>query len=139
MGFDDDHIGDSRSLEFEDKFRAVTGGRWPEWTWCWTRCPVISSTRRCDWSPRAGCSWRWARPTSAMPVTVAAAIPGVRYRAFDLFEAGADHIQRMLADLTELFDAEVLRPLPVTTLDVRRAAGGAAVPEPGAPHRQGRA
>ena len=23
MGFDDDHIGDSRTLEFEDKFRAV--------------------------------------------------------------------------------------------------------------------
>jgi mycoketide-CoA synthase len=27
MGFDDNHISDSRSLEFEDKFRAVTGGR----------------------------------------------------------------------------------------------------------------
>src|SRR5262249_37659 len=27
MGFDDDHIGDSRSCEFEDKFRAVTAGR----------------------------------------------------------------------------------------------------------------
>ena len=27
MGFDDDHIGDSRTLEFEDKFRAATGGR----------------------------------------------------------------------------------------------------------------
>ena len=27
MGFDDDHIGDSRTLDFEDKFRAVTGGR----------------------------------------------------------------------------------------------------------------
>ncbi len=27
MGFDDDHISDSRSLEFEDKFRAATGGR----------------------------------------------------------------------------------------------------------------
>ena len=27
MGFDDEHISDSRSLEFEDKFRAVTGGR----------------------------------------------------------------------------------------------------------------
>lgn len=26
MGFDDDHISDSRSLEFEDKFRSVTGG-----------------------------------------------------------------------------------------------------------------
>ncbi|MDT5219567.1 MAG: mycoketide-CoA synthase, partial [Mycobacterium sp.] len=28
----------------------------------------------------------------------------------------------MLADLSELFDAQVLRPLPVTTFDVRRAA-----------------
>ena len=27
MGFDDDHISDSRSLEFEEKFRAATGGR----------------------------------------------------------------------------------------------------------------
>ncbi|MDT5088894.1 MAG: mycoketide-CoA synthase, partial [Mycobacterium sp.] len=27
MGFDDDHIGDSRTLEFEDKFRAVVGDR----------------------------------------------------------------------------------------------------------------
>src|SRR6202012_3625374 len=27
MGFDDDHIGDSRTLEFEDKFRAATAGR----------------------------------------------------------------------------------------------------------------
>ncbi len=25
MGFDDDHIGDSRTLEFEDKFRAIVG------------------------------------------------------------------------------------------------------------------
>ena len=27
MGFDDDHIGDSRTLDFENKFRAVTAGR----------------------------------------------------------------------------------------------------------------
>ena len=27
MGFDDDHIADSRSLDFEEKFRTVTGGR----------------------------------------------------------------------------------------------------------------
>ena len=26
MGFDDDHIGDSRTLEFEQKFLAATGG-----------------------------------------------------------------------------------------------------------------
>jgi mycoketide-CoA synthase len=45
----------------------------------------------------------------------------VRYRAFDLFEAGADHIQRMLTDLATLFDDDALRPLPVTAFDVRRA------------------
>src|SRR6201995_3731043 len=27
MGFDDDHISDSRSLDFEEKFRTATGGR----------------------------------------------------------------------------------------------------------------
>ena len=27
MGFDDDHIGDSRSLDFEQKFLVATGGR----------------------------------------------------------------------------------------------------------------
>ncbi|MCF7697619.1 hypothetical protein KPG66_16750, partial [Mycetohabitans sp. B2] len=26
MGFDDEHIGDSRSLEFEEKFRKTSGG-----------------------------------------------------------------------------------------------------------------
>src|SRR6202011_1627579 len=26
LGFDDDHIGDSRTLEFEEKFLATTGG-----------------------------------------------------------------------------------------------------------------
>ena len=45
----------------------------------------------------------------------------MRYRAFDLFEAGADRIARNARDLAELFEGEVLRPLPVTTFDVRRA------------------
>jgi polyketide synthase 12 len=45
----------------------------------------------------------------------------VRYRAFDLFEAGPDRIQQMLAELAALFGDDVLRPLPVTTFDIRRA------------------
>ncbi|EUA09115.1 short chain dehydrogenase family protein, partial [Mycobacterium kansasii 662] len=39
----------------------------------------------------------------------------------DLFEAGPDRIAQILAELAALFDDEVLRPLPVTTFDVRRA------------------
>ena len=34
-------------------------------TSCSTRWPATSSMPHCDWSHRAGCSWRWARPTSA--------------------------------------------------------------------------
>lgn len=55
------------------------------------------------------------------PEVIAQQYPGVRYRAFDLFEAGPDRIAQILAELAALFDDEVLRPLPVTTFDVRRA------------------
>jgi polyketide synthase 12 len=47
--------------------------------------------------------------------------PGVAYRAFDLFDAGPDRIQQMLADLRGLFEDQVLQPLPVTVWDVHQA------------------
>nr|WP_318306323.1 SDR family NAD(P)-dependent oxidoreductase [Amycolatopsis sp. MEP2-6] len=43
------------------------------------------------------------------------------YRAFDLAEAGAERLGRMLAEVLELFAAGHLRPLPVRAWDVRRA------------------
>ena len=52
---------------------------------------------------------------------IADAYPGVGYRAFDLFEAGAQRIAQMLAELVGLFDREAIGPLPVRTWDVRRA------------------
>jgi mycoketide-CoA synthase len=52
---------------------------------------------------------------------VAARYPGVAYRAFDVLEAGIERIQEMLVEMMELFERGVLRPLPVTTWDVRRA------------------
>ncbi|WP_139333057.1 SDR family NAD(P)-dependent oxidoreductase, partial [Mycobacterium sp. SP-6446] len=45
----------------------------------------------------------------------------VQYRAFDLMEAGPDHIAAMLAELMGLFAAGTLKPLPVKTFDVRSA------------------
>ncbi|MGF2946896.1 SDR family NAD(P)-dependent oxidoreductase, partial [Mycobacterium sp. Lab-001] len=56
------------------------------------------------------------------PHTVASQHRDVRYRAFDLMEAGEDRIATMLAELTALFADGVLTPLPVTTFDVRRVA-----------------
>ncbi|MCZ9348222.1 zinc-binding dehydrogenase, partial [Streptomyces mutabilis] len=46
---------------------------------------------------------------------------GVRYRAFDLGEAGPDRTGELLAELLALFDSGVLSPLPVRVWDVRRA------------------
>ncbi|WP_432969498.1 SDR family NAD(P)-dependent oxidoreductase [Dactylosporangium sp. CA-233914] len=45
--------------------------------------------------------------------------PGVRYRPFDLFDAGPDRIQQMLTDLLDLFDRNVLQPLPYTAWPVQ--------------------
>jgi polyketide synthase 7 len=52
---------------------------------------------------------------------VAAAHPGVGYRAFDLMEAGPERIAQMLDELIGLFDAGVLHRLPLTTWDIRCA------------------
>ncbi|WP_203721071.1 polyketide synthase dehydratase domain-containing protein, partial [Paractinoplanes brasiliensis] len=45
---------------------------------------------------------------------------GVNYRAFDLFEAGADRLREMLAELVEMFAAGSIRLLPVTVFEVSR-------------------
>ncbi|MEU7146405.1 type I polyketide synthase, partial [Nocardia sp. NPDC046473] len=49
---------------------------------------------------------------------VAAAHSGVRYRQFDLVEAGPDRIQEMLRELAGMFEAGVLSPLPVRCWDI---------------------
>ncbi|MFC8042056.1 type I polyketide synthase [Nocardia sp. NPDC057353] len=55
------------------------------------------------------------------PGEVAERYPGVRYRRFDLAEAGLDRIQQMLAELAALFESGALSPLPTRSWDARRA------------------
>ena len=119
MGFDDDHISDSRSLEFEDKFRAATGGRGVDVVLDSLAGDFVDASLRLV-AP-GGVFLEMGKTDIRDPGVVAQEHPGVRYRAFDLFEAGADHIERMLTDLAKLFDDCALRPLPVTAFDVRRA------------------
>ncbi len=119
MGFDDDHIGDSRSLEFEDKFRAATGGRGVDVVLDSLAGDFVDASLRLV-AP-GGVFLEMGKTDIRDAGEVAAEHGGVHYRAFDLFEAGADHIERMLSDLAALFEDATLRPLPVTTFDVRRA------------------
>ena len=119
MGFDDDHIGDSRTLEFEDKFRAATGGRGVDVVLDSLAGDFVDASLRLV-AP-GGVFLEMGKTDIRETAVIAREYPGVRYRAFDLFEAGADHIERMLTDLARLFGDSTLRALPVTAFDVRRA------------------
>ncbi len=119
MGFDEDHISDSRSLEFEDKFRAVTGGRGVDVVLDSLAGDFVDASLRLV-AP-GGVFLEMGKTDIRDPGVIAREYPGVRYRAFDLFEPGRPQIHQYMLDLAELFDAGVLRPLPVTRFDVRRA------------------
>jgi polyketide synthase 12 len=119
MGFDEDHIGDSRTLEFEDKFRAVVGDRGMDVVLDSLAGEFVDASLRLVAS--GGAFLEMGKTDIRDPGVVAQDHPGVRYRAFDLFEAGADHIRQLLTDLAAMFDDAALRPLPVTRFDVRRA------------------
>ena len=119
MGFDDDHIGDSRTLEFEDKFRAVVGDRGFDIVLDSLAGEFVDASLRLV--KPGGVFLEMGKTDIRDPGKIAEEYPGVRYRAFDLFEPGRNRMHQYLLDLAELFDAGVLRPLPVTTFDVRRA------------------
>ncbi|MGH3633734.1 MAG: SDR family NAD(P)-dependent oxidoreductase, partial [Mycobacterium sp.] len=119
MGFDDDHIADSRSLDFADKFSTVTGGRGMDVVLDSLAGEFVDASLRLV-AP-GGVFLEMGKADIRDPGVVAQQHQQVRYRAFDLFEAGADHIQRILTDLAAMFGEQALRPLPVTTFDIRRA------------------
>src|SRR6202041_3817951 len=99
MGFDEDHIADSRSLEFEDKFRAIVGERGVDVVLDSLAGEFVDASLRLV-AP-GGVFLEMGKTDIRDPGVVAEGHPGVRYRAFDLFEAGADHIERMLTDLAK--------------------------------------
>ncbi len=119
MGFDDDHISDSRSLEFEDKFRAVTGGRGVDVVLDSLAGDFVDASLRLV-AP-GGVFLEMGKTDIRDPGVIAQEYSGVRYRAFDLFEPGRVRMHQYMLELAELFDAGILRPLPVTAFDVRRA------------------
>jgi polyketide synthase 1/15 len=119
MGFDDDHIADSRTLEFEEKFRSVTAGRGIDVVLNSLAGEFVDASLRL--LSRGGRFIEMGKTDVRDPGTIAKDYPGVSYQAFDVIEAGYDRIAVMLGQLRELFEAQVLHPLPVKTWDVRHA------------------
>jgi polyketide synthase 12 len=119
MGLDEDHIGDSRSLEFEAKFLSVTGGAGVDVVLNSLAGEFVDASLRL--LPGGGRFVEMGKTDIRDGQAIAETYPGVAYHAFDLFEAGPARIAQMLAELVGLFDRGAIDPLPVTAWDVRRA------------------
>ncbi|WP_411762025.1 SDR family NAD(P)-dependent oxidoreductase [Streptomyces iranensis] len=118
-GLPEQHIASSRTTDFEARFREVTAGAGVD--------VVLNSLVRdlMDASlrllPRGGRFLDMGKTDVRPPADVAAAHPGVTYRAFDLLDAGPERIGQMLDEIVKLFEKKALRHLPLTTYDIRKA------------------
>ena len=119
QGLDRDHIGSTRTLEFEQDFRRVTAGRGVD--------VVLNSLARefTDASLRllapGGRFVEMGKTDPRDPAAVAAEHGGATYLAFELFDVDPGRIGEILAVLGELFASGALTPLPVQAQDVRQA------------------
>ncbi|MEU5680901.1 SDR family NAD(P)-dependent oxidoreductase [Streptomyces rochei] len=116
MGLDGDHIASSRDVGFEEKFRAVTGGRGMDVVLNALAGEFVDASLRI--TAPGGRFLEMGKTDIRDPETVGG---GVRYRAFDLGEVGPERNKGLLGELLDLFAEGALRPLPVRTWDVRRA------------------
>ncbi|MEN3614681.1 SDR family NAD(P)-dependent oxidoreductase [Plantactinospora sp. ZYX-F-223] len=118
-GVPDDHLANSRTLDFEHRFRESTGGRGVDVVLDCLAGEFVDAGLRL--LPRGGRFLEMGKTDKRDPDAVAARYPGVRYQAYDLPEAGPDRIHEMLLAIVELFGQGVLRHPPATTWDIRRA------------------
>ncbi|GLY91995.1 type I polyketide synthase [Actinoallomurus iriomotensis] len=109
MGVPDDHIASSRDTEFASRFRNID--------------VVLNSLtgELIDASVRTMAPDGRFIEIGKTDIRTDLGRPDVRYRPFDLAEAGPDLLGRMLAEVLDLFRRGVLRPLPLTVFDIRRA------------------
>ncbi len=120
LGVPDERIASSRDLGFRDKFLAATGGAGVDVVLDALAGEFVDASLRL--LPRGGRFIEMGKTDIRDPEVVAGQHPGVRYRAFDLFEAGPERIRQMLREIVELFGRGVLAHAPVRSWDVRRGA-----------------
>ena len=119
QGFDEGHLASSRTLDFERRFSEATGGRGVDVVLDSLANEFVDASLRL--LPRGGRFIEMGKTDIRDPERVAAEHPGVAYQAFDLLAVDPDRIGAMLAELLRLFECGALRPLPVTTWDMREA------------------
>ncbi|AUA16058.1 Erythronolide synthase, modules 1 and 2 [Streptomyces malaysiensis subsp. malaysiensis] len=119
LGLDEAHIASSRTVEFERRFRDSSAGRGVDVVLDSLSGEFVDASLRL--LGEGGRFIEMGKTDVRSADAVAAAHPGVLYRAFDLAEAGPERIGEMLAEIVALFERGVLEPLPTRVWDVRRA------------------
>ncbi|MFC9994079.1 SDR family NAD(P)-dependent oxidoreductase [Nocardia sp. NPDC127526] len=119
LGFDDSVIGNSRTLDFEQKFLDVTAGRGVDIVLDSLAGEFVDASLRL--LPRGGRFVEMGMIDRRDPAEVAVEYPGVNYFSFMLMEAGPDRLHEILIALVELFEAGALAPYPTVAWDMRQA------------------
>ncbi|WP_370672249.1 MULTISPECIES: SDR family NAD(P)-dependent oxidoreductase [Streptomyces] len=118
-GIPDTHIASTRTLEFEDKFRTTTHGNGVDIVLNSLAREYIDASLRL--MPHGGHFLEMGKTDLRDPAQIATDHPDVTYQAYSLHEADPDLIQRMLAELSRLFEDGTLQPLPTVARDIREA------------------
>jgi acyl transferase domain-containing protein/NADPH:quinone reductase-like Zn-dependent oxidoreductase/acyl carrier protein len=118
LGIDEEHLASSRDLDFRERVLSATGGRGVDVVLNALAGEFVD--RSLDVLPRGGRFIEMGKTDVRDPDQVAALHPEVRYRAFDMSEAGPERIQQMLGEIIALFESGALCPPPITSWDVRR-------------------
>ncbi|MEU8434174.1 type I polyketide synthase [Streptomyces sp. NPDC029216] len=120
LGLDDAHLASSRDLAFVEKFLGSTDGRGMDVVLNSLAHTFVDASLQL--LPRGGNFIEMGKTDIREPQQVAAAHPGVDYRAFDLYgSAGPDALQAMFREVMELFADGRLRLGPVSVRDIRDA------------------
>ncbi|AOS63728.1 type I polyketide synthase [Actinoalloteichus hymeniacidonis] len=118
-GIPDDRIANSRTLDFEDAFRAASGGAGVDVVLDCLAGEFVDAGLRLL-SP-GGRFLEMGKTDKRDAEQVARDYPGVRYRVYDLMEAGRDRLGEMLTEIAALIEQGEIRPPTVNVFDVRRA------------------
>ncbi|WP_067186442.1 type I polyketide synthase [Microtetraspora niveoalba] len=119
LGVAGDRIASSRDTAFARRFAEATGGRGMDVVLDALAGEFVDASL--DLLPRGGRFIEMGKTDIRDAGEVAARHPGVRYRAFDLAEAGPERIGEILSELLALFRAGALRLPPLRAWDLRTA------------------
>ncbi|MEU6076605.1 type I polyketide synthase [Micromonospora sp. NPDC047074] len=115
MGLPETHIGNSRTLEFEERF----GGAGIDVVIDSLAKDFVDASLRL--LGRGGRFIEMGKTDVRDPQRVAEDHPGVAYQAFDLLAIDPARVGAILREVLALFEADSFTPLPVRTYDLRRA------------------